>query len=433
MSHNIFLRLRKEVVLSLTFLFFLLFSFVSCKKDESLLGGKVYDQNDLLSSGGIDTFQLKTYTIAVDSLKTKTPGRTLLGITNDRDFGVMDAGFYTQIRLSGLNPNFGDINNITIDSFVLALEYVGGYGSIGKQTFEVYELDQEMHRDSTYYAHQNLTVKSTNLVNGSGNLTVNPQALTVVGGDTVAAQLRIPLKTTKALQIIQDAANFPAEFGNNDLFSKNYFKGIYVKTNGVVPAENRGMIAYFNLMDADSKLIIYYKEGGEAKTPFSLVMNSDCAYYNHYSINNTGKNIAAVVQQPELGQKEFYAQAGAHRGVIGFPTLKYLPKNIVVHSAKLYLPIQSLPGSSYTFPTQMSMFLKDKPTTEIIATYDPLIKGYVADLKTFVQAYAINTITTDELTISPRSFISSAERVIFNGPATTNKVKPKLILTYTKF
>ena len=34
---------------------------------------------------------------------------------------------------------------------------------------------------------------------------------------------------------------------------------------------------------------------------------------------------------------------------------------------------------------------------------------------------------------SPRFFINSAERVIFNGPNTINKSKPKLVVTYTEF
>lgn len=433
MFNNLFWRWRKGIILSATFLFLMVIAATGCKKKENLLGGKMYNQDDLLNSGGIDTFSLITYTIADDSVYTTNPASGLLGILNDREFGVVDVGFYTQVRLSGLNPNFGNVAGITIDSFILAMEYSGGYGYLGPQTFEVYELDERMYADSTYRSNQDLAVKSENLVDGSGTIHVNPQGITVVGGDTVSTQLRIPLKPSKALQIIQDASNYPAEFASNDLFSSNYFKGIHVKTNGVAPPEGQGMVAYFNLLDADSRMIIYYKEDGEVKAPFHLVFNNDCVDYNRFKYNNSGKKIEALIADSTLGQQEFYAQAGKYRGVVEFPTLKHLPKNIVIHAAKLYLPIQYLPGSRFTFPYQIGLTIKGVNSSEVTATYDPYTKGYIADLQVFVQAYTLGTIDYEALTISPRTFISSAERVVFNGQATDKKLKPKLIISYTEF
>lgn len=435
MFKNIFFRWRKGTVLSATFLSLILIGINSggCKKKDNLLGGKAIDQNDLLNSGGVDTFSLITYTIAEDAVYTKDPRYGLLGILNDSEFGTVDVGFYTQARLSGLNPNFGDVAGITVDSFILAMEYVGGYGYLGSQTFEVYELDQRLYSDSAYRADQDLAVKSENWVEGSGTYMINPQGITVVGTDTVSTQLRISLKASKAMQIIQDAANYPAEFGNNGLFTANYLKGIHVKTNGSVPSQNQGMVAYFNLLDTDSKMIIYYKENGVAKAPFSLVFNNECVDYNRFKFDNSGKKIAAVIANPSLGQQEFYAQSGKHRAVIEFPTLKNLPKNIVIHKAVLHLPIQYLPGSRFTYPSTLSLSVSgiDTPVT---ANYDAYTKGYVADIRGYVQGYSINAITADKMTISPgSSFISTADRIVFNGQATDKKMKPRLIITYTEF
>lgn len=435
MFNNILFRWRKAIVLSAAFLFLTAVGTVlsGCKKKDNLLGGKAYNQDDLLSSGGMDTFSLVTYTIADDSVFTTNPSAGLLGIVNDREFGVVDVGFYTQVRLSGLNPNFGNVPGITIDSFILAMEYSGGYGYLGDQTFEVYELDERMYKDTLYRSDRDLAVKPENLVHGSGTINVNPKGITVVGNDTVTTQMRIPLKHSKALQIIQDASNYPAEFANNDLFSSNYFKGIHVKTNGVAPPEGQGMVAYFNLLDADSRMIIYYKEDGVVKPPFHLVFNNDCVDFNRYSYNNAGKKIDALITDSTLGQNEFYAQAGKYRGVIGFPTLKHLPKNIVIHSAKLHLPVQNLAGSKFTLPSQLGLLLKGVKSTEVVAAYDPYLKGYVADLQVYVQAYSLGTISYEEMTISPKSFISSADRVIFNGQESDKKMKPRLIISYTEF
>jgi hypothetical protein len=357
----------------------------------------------------------------------------LLGILNDSEFGTVDVGFYTQARLSGLNPNFGDVAGITIDSFILAMEYAGGYGYFGFQNFEVYELDQRLYSDSSYRADQDLSVKSENWVEGSGTYMVNPQGITVVGNDTVSTQLRISLKTAKAMQIIQDATNNPTNFSSNELFTANYLKGIHVKTNGSAPSQNQGMVAYFNLLDTDSKMIIYYKENGVAKAPFSLVFNNECIDYNRFKYNNSGKKIADVIANHSLGQQEFYVQSGKHRAIIEFPTLKNLPKNIVLHKAMLYLPIQHLPGSRFTYPSTLSLSVSGV-STPITANYDAYTKGYVADIRGYVQGYSINAITTEQMKVSPgSSFISTADRIVFNGQATDKKMKPKLIITYTEF
>ncbi len=432
MFKNIFSRWRKGSVLFAAFLFLATITFTvsSCKKKDNLLGGKAYDQGSLLSSGGIDTFSIKTYTTINDSIKASNPRYGLLGIINDPEFGIVDLGFYTQVRLAGLNPNFGNIANITIDSFVLAMEYAGSYGYNGKQTLEVYELDERMYADSSYYTSKDLQTKTENWVNGSGYLDINPNGITVIGSDTVATQLRIPLKPAKALQIIQDATNFPAEFGNNNLFSSNYLKGLYVKTNGVAPAVGSGMVGYFNLLDQDSRIIIYYKEAGESRPPFSLIFNNDCIDYNRYKINNSGKRIASVLADANLGQTEFYAQSGLYSGVVEFPTLNQLPKNIVIHSAVLQLPIQFLSGSKFTYaPT----IILSNNSVDLFANYDPYIKGYTVNLKGFVQDYVVGVQDDPVFKVSPGNFISSLDRVVFNGPLSDKKVKPRLIITYTEF
>ena len=113
---------RKVFILSATFLF-ALFLGVSCKKKENGIGLNGLDQDALLNSEGIDTFSLITFTIEDDSVITKDPASAVLGTYNDPKFGLMSAEFYTQIRLSGVNPNFGDISTITVDSIILGLEY----------------------------------------------------------------------------------------------------------------------------------------------------------------------------------------------------------------------------------------------------------------------------------------------------------------------
>lgn len=155
---------RKDFVLSATFLLILSIFIVSCKKQRSGLGSDVIDQNELLNSGGVDTFSLITYTEYTDSILSDNPRFGLLGIYNDPEFGTFDAGIYTQIKLSGTSPTFNNIGDIVVDSFILALEFGGHYGTPANQTFEVYELDEVMHLDSNYYTDDELTLKPGNWV-----------------------------------------------------------------------------------------------------------------------------------------------------------------------------------------------------------------------------------------------------------------------------
>ena len=135
----------------ISILFFLLF-FFSCKKKESPIGQNNIDQDQLLLSAGIDTFSLKTYNYIDDSIISDNAAFGLLGSYIDPVFGNVNAEIYTQFRLEGFSPDFGNINSIVVDSFVLALEYIGYYGKEGYQNFEVYELGEDLHLDSTYYS-----------------------------------------------------------------------------------------------------------------------------------------------------------------------------------------------------------------------------------------------------------------------------------------
>lgn len=424
---------RKGFVLSATFLLLLLVTTTSCKKDKKLLGGNAIDQNELLNSGGVDTFSLVTYTIEQDSILSDNPSRTLLGTYNDPEFGSVDAGFYTQIKLSGLSPNFGDLGTIVVDSFIMALEYEGGYGSAYDLTLEVFEVDEQMYLDSTYYSHEDLAVQSTNWINpGNETLTIDPNNLTVVGDDTLNPQLRIPLKPSIGKQILDDSQVFTAEYADNNLFSSNYLKGLRVKTTGVIPPSGSGIVAYFDLISQFSKLTIYYTQDGVQKF-FDLNINSNCADYNRVTVDNTGKNVENVVATPSLGQTEFYAQAFKSRAVVELPTLQNLPKNIIVHTAQLHLPVQYLSSSSYTPGTSISVLTKNSLDLINLGTYSPGSKEFTVDLRQYVQAFVAGAVDQFQLLVSPSSYTSSTDRIVFNGPNTTNKSKPRLVITYTEF
>ena len=409
----------------------------ACKKKDTLVGKDVLNTEDYLNGITTDTFEIDTYTIAEDSIITSNPPNTVLGSYKDPKFGGFNASFYTQFRLGSLNPVFGDPSQIVMDSFVLALKYVGYYGDLSAQTFEIYELDEDLSIDSNYYSFSTKNVKSSNLVRiGMGIITPKPNQTSIVGGDSLDAQLRIQLDTNFAKNLVLEANNGTA-FLTNEAFM-TFFKGFYVKTNNPTQASGQGAAFYFNLNDAASKLTMYFKLAGINKT-FDFLINSSCADFTHLEINNSGTSISAILQNQSLGVNEFYAQAFKHRAVVKIKHINSLPPNTIIHKASLTLPIQYQTGYRFVPGVSISVAAKLKSTDQYytsLGTYggfEEYEKHFRIDVRDYIQAVLKGSIDNTGLVISPRYFINSAERIIFNGKNTSNKKKPQLIVTYTTF
>lgn len=420
---------------------FLVFSafmvFGACKKKDFQNGKDAIDPNEVLNGITTDTFDIITYTIAEDSTITSNPANVTLGSYNDPKFGKFEASFYTQLRLGTINPDFGDVNSIKVDSFVLALKYVGYYGDLGEQSFEVFEMDESIYLDSNYYAFSEKSTKNTNLIPlGKRNITPKPNENTVVGVDTVDAQLRIPLDTVFAKQLI-DEARFGIAFSSSDNFL-NFFKGIKVNTRNLNQNTGEGGILYFSLNDPASKVTIYFTQSGVSKS-YDFLINSSCADFNHVEIQNASYPIQNVLLDSTKGLTEFYAQAFKHRAVVQIPGLKNLSEKIVVHRADLTLPIQYQtgyryrPGFSVSVATKLNSTDKNYTSLGILGDFDDTKKHFKLNLKNYIQAVVNKNIENNGIVVSPRFFINTAERIIFNGKNTTNKNRPKLILTYTTY
>lgn len=416
---------------------------ISCRKKENMIGQNQIDQNSLLESGGVDTFSMQTFSYMPDSVISDNAPFALLGYYNDPEFGSFKADFYTQFRLSGFNPDFGDLSTIVVDSFVLALEYIGQYGASGTHTIEVRELAEDLSIDSVYYSHTvktEVTTFGTNngdlVKTGYSQLELDKYHPTTVGEDTlISPQLRIHLSTAKAKQIIEDAMSGNGYFSDNEAFA-DYFKGLHVKT---LPSQliGEGGIFYFNLGDNSSKMTIYYQQDGEQKE-FDFLMNSYSADYNHIEITHSPQ-VQQVIDDTLSGQMEFYAQAFGVRGVLKIPGLSNIPKNSIIHKAIIELPVAYHTYSKYTPPLDLSVttILAEGETQlyalDVTGIYNNYSKSYEMDIRTYVQAVVNKEVENTQLVFAPALYNTTAERVIFNGKESTNKKKPTFYILYTEF
>ncbi|MEZ4938802.1 MAG: DUF4270 family protein [Crocinitomicaceae bacterium] len=434
---------RKAVMLSVVFL--QLFVFPSCKKKDSDLGLDLTGTN-ALGLNTVDTFEIRTYCELQDSVNSSNKTANLLGSYQDPKFGTVDYATVTQILLSSNNPNFGDVGLIHIDSVVLALKYisVGGvnkYGEDGAQTFEVYELDEDLSLDSTYYTFSQVLTKPTNLVEaGSGTITPQPYLDAIVGEDTLEPQLRIRLDTNLGWQLINAQAN--GDLLDNTTF-KSFFKGLQIKVNNGIQSNNEGAIYYFDLTDLSSKLTIYYKEDTIAKT-FDFTIDSDnAARFTQANFDISGTYLDQVLNDTLSGEYEFYYQANHIWGAIEFPDLLGIKNNqgLIVNKAELIIPTQFYPADELFAPQTMFLLYKDSLGKDFLTpdytnpdgAYYENEGAYKFIVTRYLQRVLSGEYPNAGLRITNADFFSTANRVVFNGSQTTNKVKPRLIITYSNY
>jgi hypothetical protein len=415
-------------------LLLVLFFAAACTKNENNLGKDIIDPNALLNGITTDTFELYTYSIIEDSTETKNASNVLLGSYIDPKFGKVAASIYTELRLPGLSPNFGDPSLIVIDSFMLALEYVGYYGDLTPQTFEVFELSDSIENasDVKYYQF------STLVANGQGTISPDPINDAVVAGAEVDPQLRIHLDTNRAWDFINEATANSATFASNAAF-QDFFKGLKITTNTPSQTSGKGAILYMDLNNNPaSKMTIYFRLDGVSKT-YDFTINSNCADFTHVEHDQQNTPVAALLADTTLGQKSFVAQANKLRAMVKIPGLDQLPSNIIIHRADLSLPVQFQtgyrykPGSRVTAASKLAATDVYYTSLGIAGLYSDVTKQYDLDLRAYLQSLVNGKLENTGIVISPLFFRNSAERIVFNGVETTNKKKPKLIVTYTTY
>lgn len=431
---------RGALVLSVIFLMFL-FATTSCTKRRNALGQGALPDGTAMSSDGVDTFSIKSFSFEVDTVISTNPLFNLLGVYNDPMVGNVKAGFYTQISLSGFQPDFGDFDNLKMDSVVAAFRFGGFYGDPSQHLFEVYELDESLDPDSVYYYFSTKATKPLNLVpmaNNEGWIKPSPLEQAVVGNDTVAPQLRIPMDTTFGRKLLE----YASESSSNDDFF-DLCKGLYFTVNTPQPPKGKGSVFYLESTNPNSKVTAYFTIDDTVNIEFDFLITSQLVDFNAMEFDHSNSPIEQVFQDTISGQETYFMQSFKARAKIEFPGISNLDENVVIHQARLELPVSyfsgsnAYPSSSITvgaryFENSDAVFLLNTGSQGIIE-FNQQLRAYVIDLRDYVQNVVNRTYINDGIILSPRLFNTTAERTVLNGPLTKNKMKPKLNIVYTQF
>ncbi|HCQ29292.1 MAG TPA: hypothetical protein DIU39_03335 [Flavobacteriales bacterium] len=426
---------KRKVMLSALFFLILL---GGCKKKGNIV--PAFD-NPPVGLNYTDTISLKLETLTDDSVLSSIAAYNLLGKYNDPVFGITQAGFYTQVRLTGNSVDFG--TNVVLDSVILALDYQSLYGSeTDPLNIKVYEISDDLYPDSSYYSNHYLNILSE-IASYTFVPAINDSVS--VGGEKTTPHLRIPLSSAFGQKLLN--AGGTTDLENNDNFLE-FMKGLYVAMDSSQTfAQGTGSIVSFDLLSAVSGLTIYYTNTDSAQQyQYTFVVNSECAKYNVFNHDYTGTEVEQAFNQTEIFDTAYnYLQGAAGLQVkINFPYIESLKnQNLLINKVELVIPVENNKIGNYPVPDNITVsklnengeleFLPDflEGVTYFGGNYDEINQEYVLNISRHVQELINGKENDYGLLVKVSGASIYPNRVVLGAPNNPNK-KVTLRVYYTK-
>ena len=258
--------------------------------DPNTIGLEVQPTSDNIIISETSSFNWQTtQTDSEDSLRTDEALNLILGGIDDSQFGLNNAGFYTQILLTENNTDLG--TNPIVDSVVMSYTYSGYYGDLENFTsLDVLILQEDIYKDSVYYSNS-YQVPSPGGMSYVESFSVSEDA-------SESPLLTIRLSDSFGQEIL-DLQNEGLK--DNETFLEN-FKGISV----IASAQNT--ILYLNPTGSNSVLKIYYhnEQSGSDTISLDFELGGDAArinLFNHKPLVNLNQEEDKVYIQSMAGYK----------------------------------------------------------------------------------------------------------------------------------
>lgn len=331
----------------LIFLAFLLFG---CRTDNKL-GQEVQDDDSLIGLMSADTFELRVRTIPRDSILTDELDFIMIGSYQDPDFGRVQGNYYTQLRLSSENVDFGNPADLTLDSAVLSLFFESqdrgiAYGKkkeanedLAPQTFEVYELQAPLDINSDYYNFSSVPL-SASPIGSATSIVPNPFDSVSTATGREPAQLRIRLDEAWADQLLKADESV---YNDQNSFS-NFLYGIAVVPNNGTQTVGDGEILYFDPYSVYTRLRLFYQvkltDTTSNSETYDFLINDSTAFFNQFELDNSGTPVEMALNDASIGEQRLYVQGMGGAAIsLEIPYLQELGRNrkIAVNKAEITL------------------------------------------------------------------------------------------------
>jgi hypothetical protein len=411
----------------------------SCTEVDSL-GFNLLPKSDqsLFDSLG---YRLDAFSYKEDSLKSDNVSLNLMGSYQDPVFGQSIAGTMLQFILGENNPNFGD--NPIIDSVIYSMPYAGYYGEVskitGKQTFNIYQLNNRIYKANAYYSNLNpKDYYSDGDLIGSKTFQPNVRSTTVLTDTTVE---KFILDTSFGQFILNQQNNITTSDALQEVF-----KGIYIVPEYRIQASGTGAILYYNLLSTNnrSKISLYYHNNSGTGKVFELFITGDCARINTFKHEYNGiSGISTQLKDTTKGTESIYIQNMAGLSAkIWLKQLQQLKDSmpIAITKAELIMPVD-LTSTTGKYEVPSKILLVEKSESGVYQTnsdfdlggsyangyYNNVTNDYRFNIARYAQDIVSGKRTEKGLYLIPASAAIGANRVVLKGSKYM-----RLKLTYTK-
>ncbi|MDT0677747.1 DUF4270 domain-containing protein [Autumnicola musiva] len=335
----------KRLMVKITTLSVVVFSFFACDEDYSTVGGEVIENPTNVEM--LET-EVTAWSKKLDTVQTNNQPAYLLGAYNNELYGLSEASITAQLSLTTANPNFG--TEPVLDSVVLRIPYFSSTVE-GSENDEVeYALDSiygnpaspiklavyesgyylnDYDPDSGFEDRQQYFSNQQNLIEQnlrgeelyqndnfvpSNRAVVSYEPAADAESDTVvsAPALRLQLPVEYFQEKILDREG-DAELSNNSNF-RNYLRGLFIKAEAVNQA---GHMSLLNFGSSDAGVTLYYKQLQEVEGEEDTLVRSSYRFTLGANIVNTFEGeypdeILQNIQQSnsELGAENLYLKGG---------------------------------------------------------------------------------------------------------------------------
>lgn len=426
---------------------------IACN-DPTVIGSDLFS-GDQLDIEFTDTVSLRAYALKGDSVLTFNPVAIgndtrsfLFGDFQDPILGRTKSSIYFQVSRNSTVPSF---ENAVLDSILLLLPYQedGIYGDPNSiYEMEVYQLDEQLNRDSVYYSSQSFKVR--NAPTGYHVFVPNYKdsiSIFEPSEDTLVAyppHLRVPLSENLGNFLLNtDPANYATDSAFYALLPGFELRPV---------SQNQGMLS-FDLRGFPAGLKLYYHQDTN-KYEYTFPIFSTNVITTHFEHDYAGTVVEQFLtnSEDEVDSLLFLQGASGMDAVVEFPFLENL-KDLIVNKAELVLYPQRLPGDNelyYNYADQLiaseivgdSIFILVDDAEfalnragnsfgqifggilEEDGTYRLNISGHFQDM--------IKGVKSNKMLITVYRKAQKASRIVVTGP-NHSSFPMKLRLTFTRY
>ena len=348
-------------------LLYLTIAFVGCENSNDLYPiGQGFVNTDTRIIF-IDTLELETSLVILDSVPTSGTGKMLVGQVSDPDLGEIYTSSFFQFGTSSVfNPEEGI--TYRFDSLVMHTYYSGYYhGDTSKmQTFQVFPLSEDYELDDYGLLYNVSELEHKDAPLATHSFFPHPYN---------SRRLNIPLPDAwgeEIFTLMQDRAD---EVSSSDNFIK-YFPGVCIK-----PLLEGAVIGF----KADSSCIIrlYYSEiqGEAVAKTFDFPLVDSTKQFNHIQSNRDNTSLNSLISQNTTLSTSETADIAYVQGGVGimtritFPDLEQLydlGAGAILQADLVFEPIKnSYNTGEYSLPGTLVLYETDRNNqVGNILTYD---------------------------------------------------------------